>query len=86
MVSMMFSQASGRPSANHGLFPKYGIEAVTLRGRTKSDGRSVSFGRLGRYEISSLKCSHENCQSCLMMHLKNFKLKVHFGLLMDAKE
>ena len=50
MISMMFNQASGRPSANHGLFPKYGIEAVTLRGRHLPDGRSVSFGRMGRYE------------------------------------
>lgn len=48
MVSMMFSQASGHPSANHGLFPKYGIEAVTLRGRKKVGAGSVSFGRLGR--------------------------------------
>lgn len=50
MISMMFNQASGRPSANHGLFPKYGIEAVTLRGRHQPDGRSVSFRRMGRYE------------------------------------
>ncbi|CAB3978390.1 Glycosylphosphatidylinositol anchor attachment 1 [Paramuricea clavata] len=48
MVSMMFNQASGRPSANHGLFPKYGIEAVTLRGRKNAGTGSVSFSRLGR--------------------------------------
>jgi hypothetical protein len=48
MAAMMFSQASGRPSANHGLFPKYGIEAVTLRGRKEVGSSSVSFGRLGR--------------------------------------
>jgi glycosylphosphatidylinositol transamidase len=51
MVSMMFNQASGRPSANHGLFPKYGIEAVTLKGRKNVGTGSVSFGRLGRYGI-----------------------------------
>ena len=47
MLSMMLNQAAGHPSANHGLFPKYGIEAVTLRGR-KAGSNSVSFERLGR--------------------------------------
>lgn len=30
LFSMVFSQASGVPTGNHGLFHKYGIEAVTL--------------------------------------------------------
>ncbi|XP_063699998.1 glycosylphosphatidylinositol anchor attachment 1 protein [Culicoides brevitarsis] len=30
LLSMVFSQASGVPTGNHGLFHKYGIEAVTL--------------------------------------------------------
>ena len=39
MVMMMFYQASGRPSGNHGLFHRYRIEAVTMRagGGTSSD-------------------------------------------------
>lgn len=48
MISMMVTQASGRPSANHGLFPKYGIEAVTLRGRKYVGASSVRFAQLGR--------------------------------------
>ncbi|XP_028391270.1 glycosylphosphatidylinositol anchor attachment 1 protein-like [Dendronephthya gigantea] len=48
MVSMMFGQASGRPSANHGLFPKYGIEAVTLLGKKAVGEAPVGFARVGR--------------------------------------
>lgn len=48
MGTMMFSQASGRPSSNHGLFLKYGIEAVTLKGIKQNGESSVGFGRLGR--------------------------------------
>lgn len=33
MVMMMFYQATGRPSGNHGLFHRYRIEALTMRGR-----------------------------------------------------
>jgi len=32
MVMMMFYQASGRASGNHGLFHRYRIEALTMRG------------------------------------------------------
>ena len=46
----MFNQASGRPSSNHGLFHKYGIEAVTLKGIRGSRGGSVGFYKLGRYK------------------------------------
>lgn len=46
----MFNQASGRPSSNHGLFHKYGIEAVTLKGIRGSRGGSVGFHKLGRYK------------------------------------
>lgn len=49
MGTMMFNQASGRPSSNHGLFHKYGIEAVTLKGIRKDGGGSVGFDQLGRY-------------------------------------
>lgn len=37
MLSMVLTQASGVPNGNHGLFHRYGIEAVTLEGyRTES--------------------------------------------------
>ena len=40
MVMMMFYQASGRPSGNHGLFHRYRIEALTMRG-----GEGGRYGR-----------------------------------------
>ncbi|XP_067052585.1 glycosylphosphatidylinositol anchor attachment 1 protein-like isoform X1 [Acropora muricata] len=41
MVMMMFHQASGRPTGNHGLFHRYRIEALTMResGVTEEYGR-----------------------------------------------
>ncbi|XP_027037260.1 glycosylphosphatidylinositol anchor attachment 1 protein-like isoform X1 [Pocillopora damicornis] len=41
MVIMMFYQASGRASGNHGLFHRYRIEAVTMRG----GGETFQYGR-----------------------------------------
>lgn len=35
MLSMVVTQASGVPTGNHGLYHRYGIEAVTLEGVTK---------------------------------------------------
>uniref|UniRef100_A0A182NDA5 GPI-anchor transamidase component GPAA1 n=1 Tax=Anopheles dirus TaxID=7168 RepID=A0A182NDA5_9DIPT len=37
MLSMVFSQASGVPTGNHGLFHKYGIEALTLEAVKRSN-------------------------------------------------
>ncbi|GAB0095468.1 glycosylphosphatidylinositol anchor attachment 1 [Sergentomyia squamirostris] len=36
MLTMVVSQSTGVPSGNHGLFHRFGIEAVTLEGVTKS--------------------------------------------------
>ena len=41
MVMMMFYQASGRPSGNHGLFHRYRIEALTM----KDGGGDEDYGR-----------------------------------------
>lgn len=38
MLNMMWAQASGLPSGNHGLFHRYRIEAVTLEGVQKKRG------------------------------------------------
>jgi len=50
MLNMMASQATGVPSGNHGLFHRFGIEAVTLEGVTvKSRKRApADFHTLGR--------------------------------------
>jgi len=50
MLNMMVSQATGVPSGNHGLFHRFGIEAVTLEGVTvKSRKRApADFHTLGR--------------------------------------
>ena len=39
MLNMMVSQATGVPSGNHGLFHRFGIEAVTLKGVTVESRR-----------------------------------------------
>ncbi|XP_053401359.1 glycosylphosphatidylinositol anchor attachment 1 protein-like [Mercenaria mercenaria] len=48
MLKMMWAQASGLPSGNHGLFHRYHIEAVTLEGiRRRKTGR-ISLDATGR--------------------------------------
>jgi len=49
MLNMMSAQATGVPSGNHGLFHRFGIEAVTLEGmQTRRKGRSkANFYTLG---------------------------------------
>lgn len=46
MLSMVVTQASGVPTGNHGLYHRYGIEAVTLEGVTKKQGSSSSLSLL----------------------------------------
>eukprot|EP00092_Neocalanus_flemingeri_P071307 GFUD01087632.1.p1 GENE.GFUD01087632.1~~GFUD01087632.1.p1 ORF type:complete len:650 (-),score=226.04 GFUD01087632.1:40-1989(-) len=50
MLNMMASQATGVPSGNHGLFHRFGIEAVTLEGVTVRSKRRApaDFHTLGR--------------------------------------
>jgi len=50
MLNMMVSQATGVPSGNHGLFHRFGIEAVTLEGVTVRSKRRApaDFHTLGR--------------------------------------
>lgn len=40
MLTMVLSQSTGVPTGNHGLFHRFGIEAVTLEGVTRSDAKS----------------------------------------------
>ncbi|XP_034236493.1 glycosylphosphatidylinositol anchor attachment 1 protein [Thrips palmi] len=49
MLEMVFAQASGVPNGNHGLFHRFGIEAVTLTGYRKVDrGSPATFYQVGR--------------------------------------
>lgn len=52
MLTMVLTQASGVPNGNHGLFHRYGIEAVTLEGyktdSTNSQRKSSGAGALLR--------------------------------------
>jgi len=52
-MSMVMIQATGVPDGNHGLFHRFGIEAITLEGyEKKGRGIYVSVLQVGRYEIS----------------------------------
>ena len=49
MASMIMTQATGVPSGNHGLFHRFGIEAITLEGFEKNaNGPESNFSRVGR--------------------------------------
>ncbi|EDO29993.1 predicted protein, partial [Nematostella vectensis] len=48
MAMMMLRQASGLPSANHGLFHKFRVEAVTLRGVKDGRYHQHGFYNIGR--------------------------------------
>lgn len=46
MLSMVVTQASGVPTGNHGLYHRYGIEAVTLEGVSKKTASATSTNSL----------------------------------------
>ena len=49
MLLMMWRQASGRPSGNHGLFHRYRVEAVTLQGvKMKNARHTFGLNEIGR--------------------------------------
>ncbi|KFB47297.1 hypothetical protein ZHAS_00015327 [Anopheles sinensis] len=47
LLSMVFSQASGVPTGNHGLFHKYGIEALTLEAVKRDKVQQQQFQEVG---------------------------------------
>ncbi|XP_063983235.1 glycosylphosphatidylinositol anchor attachment 1 protein [Diachasmimorpha longicaudata] len=56
LTSMVLTQATGVPTGNHGLFHRYGIEAITLEGMEKTDrGAEVNFDRIGRIVESMVR-------------------------------
>lgn len=49
MLMMMWRQAPGIPSGNHGLFHRYNVEAVTLHGtKLKNAKQNLGFAEMGR--------------------------------------
>ena len=49
MASMIMSQATGVPTGNHGLFHRFGIEAITLEGfENTARGPEANFSKVGR--------------------------------------
>lgn len=48
MMSMVFTQASGMTNGNHGLFHRFGIEAVSLEGFERASGGPLMFYQMGR--------------------------------------
>ncbi|XP_011310365.1 glycosylphosphatidylinositol anchor attachment 1 protein [Fopius arisanus] len=56
LASMVLTQATGVPTGNHGLFHRYGIEAITLEGNEKIQrGADVNFDRIGRIVESMVR-------------------------------
>ena len=74
MVMMMFYQATGRPSGNHGLFHRYRIEALTMRGRGETWDYRHGFLETGKYDcliinksiINQLKRWVHNHHTCML--------------------
>jgi glycosylphosphatidylinositol transamidase len=49
MLSMMWTQASGAPSGNHGMFHRFHIEALSLEGvATKKAPRQYDLEQIAR--------------------------------------
>ncbi|XP_015186260.1 PREDICTED: glycosylphosphatidylinositol anchor attachment 1 protein [Polistes dominula] len=55
LMTMVATQATGTPTGNHGLFHRFGIEAVTLEGFEKTGKSSVSFYQVGRVVESMVR-------------------------------
>lgn len=56
MAMMIMSQATGVPSGNHGLFHRFGIEAITLEGFEKTtNGPEANFSKVGRVVESIIR-------------------------------
>uniref|UniRef100_A0A182MBD4 GPI-anchor transamidase component GPAA1 n=1 Tax=Anopheles culicifacies TaxID=139723 RepID=A0A182MBD4_9DIPT len=77
VLSMVFSQASGVPTGNHGLFHKYGIEALTLEA-VKRDKVQQQF-----QEIGSMLRIIEGISRSLNNLLERFHQSFFFYLLVS---
>ncbi|XP_035895459.1 glycosylphosphatidylinositol anchor attachment 1 protein [Anopheles stephensi] len=77
LLSMVFSQASGVPTGNHGLFHKYGIEALTLEA-VKREKAQQQF-----QEIGSMLRIIEGISRSLNNLLERFHQSFFFYLLVS---
>jgi len=48
LLTLMTSQASGVPTGNHGLFHRFGIEAITVAGSYQRGSRAKNFNPMGK--------------------------------------
>ncbi|XP_053596120.1 glycosylphosphatidylinositol anchor attachment 1 protein [Microplitis demolitor] len=56
LSSMIVTQATGVPTGNHGLFHRYGIEAITLEGFERTDrGNEANFNQVGKVVESIIR-------------------------------
>uniref|UniRef100_A0A0B7B3S5 Uncharacterized protein n=1 Tax=Arion vulgaris TaxID=1028688 RepID=A0A0B7B3S5_9EUPU len=75
MLNMMWYQASGAPSGNHGLFQKFNIESVTIHGVAK---------KRGSYDITTTARITEGVFRSLNNLLERFHQSFFFYLLPSA--
>lgn len=80
MVSMVLTQASGVPNGNHGLFHRYGIEALTLEGYKTS---STNYQRRTHGAASLLRLV-EGVSRSLNNLLERFHQSYFFYLLVAS--
>ncbi|KAH9499744.1 Glycosylphosphatidylinositol anchor attachment 1 protein [Bulinus truncatus] len=62
MLKMMWYQASGAPSGNHGLFQKFHIESVSLEGVAKKSSYSVDLSTTARIMEALWAGPEKNCE------------------------
>uniref|UniRef100_A0A182TRU7 GPI-anchor transamidase component GPAA1 n=1 Tax=Anopheles melas TaxID=34690 RepID=A0A182TRU7_9DIPT len=78
LLSMVFSQASGVPTGNHGLFHKYGIEALTLEAVKRERAQQQQF-----QEVGSMLRIIEGISRSLNNLLERFHQSFFFYLLVS---
>ncbi|KAK0161101.1 hypothetical protein PV327_009614 [Microctonus hyperodae] len=89
LATMMMTQATGVPTGNHGLFHRYGIEAITLEGFEKTDrGSEADYSQVGKV-VESIIRSVNNLlerfhQSFFFYLLPSTDRYISIGLYMPA--
>lgn len=81
MVGMVSTQLAGVPNGNHGLFHRFGIEAVTLEGRDSSDGPAPRVHSLSAANFHRLGLALETVLRSLNNLLEAFHQSYFFYML-----
>jgi len=85
---MMVQQASGYPTGNHGMFFKYRIEAVTLKGRNDRNinNQKIHFEQIGRFAEAIFRSINNMLehfhQSFFLYVLPNTQRYISIGMYM----